>query len=185
MTCIVGLVHQQAVYLGADSAALSDLDVTVRADPKLFRNSQFLIGFTTSFRMGQLLRFAFTPPPLQGDLLHYMATDFVDAVRTCLKAGGYARRENEVEEAGRFLVGVLGCLFAVHSDYQVEEAANGSLAIGSGAAHALGALYAAQALHAAPMARLELALQAAAFHGAGVREPFVYMVDTRSEERDA
>ena len=57
MTCIVGLIDGRRVWMGGDSAGVSGLDITVRADAKVFRNGDFLIGFTSSFRMGQLLAF--------------------------------------------------------------------------------------------------------------------------------
>ena len=81
-----------------------------------------MFGFTTSFRMGQLIRYALEPPEPEGELDRFMSTAFVDAVRACLKDGGWARRDNEREEGGTFLVGVQGRLFAVHDDYQVDEA---------------------------------------------------------------
>ena len=62
MTCIVGLVHEGVVYIGGDSAGVAGLSLTVRADEKVFQNGEFLMGFTTSFRMGQLLRYSLKPP---------------------------------------------------------------------------------------------------------------------------
>ena len=56
MTCIAGLVHDETVYLAGDSAGTSGWNLTVRADPKVFANDSYVMGFTTSFRMGQLLR---------------------------------------------------------------------------------------------------------------------------------
>ena len=99
MTCIVGLVDDCKVYIGGDSAAISTPpyhDLVVRADEKVFRNGPFVIGFTSSYRMGQLLRYKLLPPRLvlaHGDLHRFMATAFVDAVRDCLQRGGYARNE--------------------------------------------------------------------------------------------
>src|SRR5690242_15173484 len=84
MTCIVGLVAADGrVHLGGDSAGIAGYDLTVRKDPKVFRVGEFAVGFTSSFRMGQLLRFAFTPPPIEGDLDAYMVTTFVNALRDC------------------------------------------------------------------------------------------------------
>ena len=62
MTCIVGLVHEGVVYIGGDSAGVAGLSLVVRADEKVLRNGDFLMGFTTSFRMGQLLRYKLDPP---------------------------------------------------------------------------------------------------------------------------
>ncbi len=54
MTAIVGLVHNATVYIGGDSAGVSGYSMTVRADSKVFTIGPYLMGFTTSFRMGQL-----------------------------------------------------------------------------------------------------------------------------------
>jgi hypothetical protein len=180
MTCIAGLTSGGHVYLGGDSAGVSGLDLDVRADAKVFKNGPFLFGFTTSFRMGQLLRFKFKPPAHEEglDTYEYMVTRFVDAVRECLKEGGYARKKDEEERGGTFLVGYRGRLFYVAGDYQVGEEACGFHAVGCGDRIALGSLYSTQG-HP-PRARVRLALEAAERFSAGVRGPFVVL--TSSEE---
>ncbi|HYG87982.1 MAG TPA: hypothetical protein VD978_17135 [Azospirillum sp.] len=172
MTCIVGLVDGDRVWMGGDSAGVSGLDITVRADTKVFRNGEFLIGFTNSFRMGQLLAYRLAPPTRQdgADLFRYMVTDFVDAVRACLKDGGWAQRSNDVETGGTFLVAHEGRLFSVQSDYQVGEAVRGYHAIGCGADYALGSL--ASTEHLPPEERVRKALECAELFNGGVRAPF-------------
>lgn len=93
MTCVVGYVHDGAVYMVADSAGVAGSGAYVlRRDPKIFRLGDFLIGYTSSFRMGQLLRYNFEPPRRYDDedIYTYMCTRFINAVRDCLKSGGYA-----------------------------------------------------------------------------------------------
>jgi ATP-dependent protease HslVU (ClpYQ) peptidase subunit len=175
MTAIVGLVSKGTVYIGGDSAGVAGYDLTVRADTKVFRAGPYLFGFTTSFRMGQLIRYSLDVPQPSGGLERFMATTFVNAVRDCLKNGGWARRENEREEGGVFLVGVAGRLFVVESDYQVGEAADGYAAVGCGDQLALGALFATAPTKMAPRRRVELALGAAERFSAGVRGPFVIL----------
>ena len=177
MTCIVGLVDEGKVYIGGDSAGVGNgWDLIVRADPKVFRTGPFLMGFTTSFRMGQLLHYALVAPshPPDIDLNHYMTVEFINAVRDCLKTGGWAKKEGEKELGGVFLVGYLGHLFHIESDYQVGEALDGYMAVGSGDQVALGALYATQKLP--PLVRVRLALEAAERWNAGVRGPFIIEV---------
>lgn len=173
MTCIVGIVENGKVTIGGDSAGIGAYVVTIRADSKVFRNGSFLIGYTSSFRMGQLLRYAFTPPERAADVdvFRYLATSFVDAVRDCFKAGGYARKESEQESGGCFLIGYERRLFVVDSDFQVAESALGYIAVGSGAEVALGALYATQGRPVRE--RIETAITAAAQFTAGVRLPCV------------
>lgn len=172
LTCIAGLVANGKVYIGGDSAGVTGWSLTVRADQKVFRNGPFLIGFTTSFRMGQLLRYSFSPPVrvFGQDLYAYMVTDFINGVRECLKGGGFAERDKDVEKGGNFLVGYAGRLFAIESDYQVGEESSGLSACGTGSDTALGALYATATLP--PLDRIRIALEAAERFSAGVRGPF-------------
>lgn len=179
MTCIVGLVEDGKVSLGGDSAGTAGWSLTLRKDAKVFRNGAFLIGGTSSFRMLQLLRYAFVPPALpsfdaENTLEKYMATTFVDALRDCFKTGGFAQRSSEQESGGQFLIGVRGRLFHLDTDYQVGESLANYDACGCGADAALGALFATPTMQARK--RVELALKAAEYHNAGVRGPFCIKV---------
>lgn len=172
MTCIVGLVHQGKVYVGGDSAGTnSNWELSIRKDRKVFVNSGYAMGFTSSFRMGQLLAYSLVPPkPTGKDLLRFMATEFVDAVRKCLKSGGYAETVNGTESGGCFLVGVQGRLFGIHEDFQVAENISGIDAVGCGSELAMGAMLATP--KAKPFQRIRLALSIAERCSAGVRKPF-------------
>lgn len=146
MTCIVGLIDNNRVWIGGDSAGVSGLDVSLRKDPKVFKNGNFLIGYTSSFRMGQLLRFKFNPPKYyaaqhSNDEYKYMCTDFIESVRVCFKDGGYATVLNNEESGGSFLVGFNGRLFKIDSDFQVGESVEKYNSIGCGDSYAKGSLY--------------------------------------------
>ncbi|MED1954869.1 hypothetical protein [Brevibacillus centrosporus] len=173
MTCIVGLVHDGKVCMGGDSAGVGGYDLAIRADEKVFINEEFIMGFTSSFRMGQLLRYRFKPPYHRPDVsdYEYLVTDFIDEVRSCLKNGGYARTDNGEESAGTFLVGYRGKLYTVEGDYQVGIPADGYAAVGCGDQIAHGALYATNG--SPPTERIKIALEAAERYSAGVRGPFV------------
>lgn len=172
MTCIAGVAHDGKVWIGGDSAGVSSWTLMVRADEKVFTNGPFVMGFTSSFRMGQLLRYGLhVPEQTTGQDDHeFMCTTFIDAVRACLKAGGLAKKDQEVESGGCFLVGYRGRLYLIGSDYQVGESSVGYDAVGCGGEIALGALHATTG---APGKRVKTALKAAAAHSAGVRGPFV------------
>lgn len=183
MTCIVGLVHGDSVTIGGDSAGVSGWDLMVRKDEKVFVNGPCIMGFTSSFRMGQLLRYRMLVPAQRDGqaTFEFMSTDFVDAVRTCLKNGGYAEKEKERESAGTFLVGYNGRLFAIHSDYQVAESVAGFDACGCGQSIAIGAMYGTGVSgDYLPRWRVLTALEAAERFSAGVRGPF--NIITRKKE---
>jgi hypothetical protein len=162
--------------MGGDSAGSnSNWELTVRADEKVFKNGDYLMGFTSSFRMGQLLRYSFNPPvPEEGeDLNKFMATKFVDEVRKCLKNGGYAQKNNEEESGGTFLVGYKGHLFEIEDDYQVCISVDNYNACGCGDQIAKGALYGLEYMNLNPTMKVNRALEAAEKFNAGVRSPFV------------
>lgn len=175
MTAIVGLEHKGKVYIGADSAGVSGYSITVRADEKVFTNGQFLMAFTSSFRMGQILRYKFTPPrQTKGqDDMEFMVCNFIDAVRKCFKVAGVLRTREEVESGGTILIGYKGKLYCVENDFQVARSVAPYQAAGVGEDLALGALFATEGMD--PTKRVDLALRAAAFHNGGVIAPFKTM----------
>ncbi len=172
MTCIAGLVHEGKVYIGGDSAGVAGLDLIVRKAPKVFALGEFVIGFTTSFRMGQILQYAFTPPQRHPskDVMAFMVTEFIAGIRQAFKDQGFATKNMEGEIGGEFLVGYQGRLFRIFSDYQVAENECGYDACGCGESYAQGVFFATPGMQ--PGDRVLLALSAAGSHSAGVRAPF-------------
>jgi hypothetical protein len=168
MTCIVGLVHKGRVYLGGDSAAVEDSHYLRQYSiPKIFRNGEFIMGYTSSFRMGQILQYKFTPPVIQGDLMAYMVNDFVDAVR--LSMTGVMRTRDGVEEIGNFLVGVRGQLFNFDGDCGIHPITDFDV-VGCGISVARGSMY--STVGQKPQKRLLTALEAASKFTTGVIAPF-------------
>lgn len=177
MTCIVGIVDKKKnnVVMGADSAGVGNYNITIRKDPKIFYNEDFLIGCTSSFRMIQLLRFSFKPPLIgKKDIYEYMCTDFVDAVRECFKDGGFMQKQKMGDDSGgSFLVGYKDRLFQIEDDFQVAESLIGFDACGCGQEYALGALFATDSKSAKD--RIKTSLEAAESFSAGVAGPFIIL----------
>jgi ATP-dependent protease HslVU (ClpYQ) peptidase subunit len=184
MTCVVGLITkgkarrvdgapQKTVYIGADSAAVAGWTRRQTRLHKVFRRGPFLIGYTTSFRMGQLLEHHLEVGVRQQgqDEMAFMVTEFVESARKLLRERGFAKVESNNESGGQFLVGYRGRLFAIESDFQVSELADDYNAIGGGAEYALGAMRALGRLN--PRARIRRALEVAAHFNMGVCAPFV------------
>ena len=181
MTCIIGLVHDNKVYIGADSAAVSGWQVRATRLDKVFRRGQFLIAYTDSFRMGQILQYHLDVQPQDGETdIEYMVRHFVDAVRACFKELGFAKVENNEESGGLFLVGYRKHLYAIENDFQVNEMADGFDAWGCGNKYALGAMKALE--HLPPIERIGKALEISTHFSGGVLPPFQIEVldDTES-----
>lgn len=182
MTCIVGIARNGIVTIGGDSAGVDGWDLDIRADLKVFRDGPFVMGFTSSFRMGQLLRYAMPQPEhFEGvEIEEFMATTFVNEVRETLKEGGYARKNEEAESGGTFLVGYRGRLFMIGNDYQVAESVSGFCAVGCARSQAIGAMAILTKTRKAPKVMVREALHVAERYSAGVRGPF-HIVQTRRE----
>jgi hypothetical protein len=176
MTAVAGIVENGVVYLGADSAGSAGTSLAVRSDPQGFHERPLRVRLhMVVSHMGQLLNHAFKPPAPprdSGDLDEFMVVGFVDALRECLKFGGFAESKNEVERGGEFLVGVDGRLFTIESDYQVAENVDPYAAVGCGADLALGSLHTTLDFEMTPSERIDAALLAAERFSAGVRGPF-------------
>lgn len=175
MTCIIGMVCGDDVYMGADSAGVSGWDIVTRKDPKVFFNGEFLIGYTSSFRMGQILRYSFCPPkPREGvDSYKYMCTEFIDTLISTFKDKGFAQINNNEVTGGTFLVGYRGSLFEIDSDFQVGEVLKNYTSVGCGYAYALGSLYSSENSGRSSEDCITIALSAAQEFSAGVRAPFL------------
>lgn len=192
MTCIVGVVASDGVVtLGADSASsdghrinsskspkLARLKVRFKVDEVGFRAEHAVLGFTTSWRMGQLLQSMSLPDVGQGeDVFEYAVRSLVPAVRACLKDGGYATVSNGVESGGTWLLGIGGRLFSVQSDYAVLERMEPYDACGSGVDYALGAMWAMHRQGPTEDAEtlLREAIEAAEAHVTTVRSPVTFI----------
>ncbi len=177
MTCIVGLIHDGKTYIGGDAAGSSSQSgaMTIRSQSKVFYKGEFILGFTSSFRMGDLLEWTMPAPQEKnglGDLRGHLITTWIPEIRNWFKHHGYLHTDKGVESGGTFLIGYKGKLCVIYDDFQVGESVDGYLSVGSGGSIALGVLFATKQSKMNPNNRVILALKAAAYHNACVREPF-------------
>jgi 20S proteasome alpha/beta subunit len=179
MTCIVGLEYKDNIYIGTDSAGTSGYNITIRNDEKVFHVYNFLIGFTGSFRMGQLLRYSLkVKEKTETQTDHeYMCTTFVDSVRECLKKGGYLIKKDEEEVGGLFIVGFNKKLYRIERDFQVGIHKDPYICIGCGEEYALGSLDTQFKLfhydEIKPTKLIKTALETATKYSNAVAPPFI------------
>ena len=174
MTCVIGYLNGDMAYMGGDSAVVQEWYLSVRNEAKVFRRGSILMGGTGSIRMSQLLRYDLKIPTAENaDIMRWMVTGFVPAVRKCLKDGGCLQTIDGVESVdGSFLVAAYGRLFEVCCDFQVADAVGPYAAVGCGRELAMGAMAAMAASHTKPRPRILNALKIAERFSAGVRGPF-------------
>lgn len=178
MTCVIGIVSEGNIWMGADRSASGGNVIRTRADPKVFKRhtakGDFLIGYSTSYRMGQVLQYQLSIPQYNDeDIMDYMVNKFIESVRGVLKSSGFAEKQNEVEQGGWFLVGFRSHLFCIQADYQVARVAESYTAIGTGEEFALGSLYSTEIL--LPEDRIAIAIRAADRFNPFVSLPFDIM----------
>lgn len=178
MTCIVGVVHEGRVHMGADSRIFyEDSTALGRYDHKAWQMAPYMIGVAGSARICQLLRSLLTLPRPPGgkkdDLFSFVMAVMPPEIRRCIVESGAAKAE-DTEWNVEMLVGVRGHLFTVDSDLTVLEHPQYT-AIGSGTPYALGSLRRTE--KQTPRIRIQRALTDAAEFCASVGPPYHFMVE--------
>lgn len=168
MTCIVGLVDKDKVWMGGDSAASAGSSILIHKNTKVFKVDNLLIGCSGSIRANQLVKYSLTLPKFKTkDISKYLCTDFAMAIKSLIKDG---MSDLESSKFGSFLIGYKNRLFEFDDDLQLLESINGISSIGSGSDIALGSLF--STIGADPEKRLLMALKASAYYNTTVAAPF-------------
>lgn len=124
----MGLVDRDGTgHIACDSLGSNGKTKNVYKTRKIFRRSGFLFGFTSSYRMGQILQYSLSLPKRKvgQDLTEYLHTDFVSAVRSAFDEGGH-------EDGGEFIFITEGRIFSMQSDFSLLEALDTFESCGSG-----------------------------------------------------
>jgi ATP-dependent protease HslVU (ClpYQ) peptidase subunit len=187
MTCVVGLIDGDTTYLGADSCGSNGYYKVTRIDKKVFKlkdTPNAILGYTSSFRMGQLLMYAtgLIDKRDEPNINHeYLVTKFIPNVIKLFKDGGYSQNDKGEETGGTFLLGYKHRLFKIESDYQVGMSVDNYDACGCGQDYALGSLHSTNGTNLTTIERIHKALQAASKFSEGVSAPF-YIINTENDE---
>lgn len=174
MTCIVGIKHEEKVYIGGDSLGSAGYSKTVRSDEKVFKKSDMIFGFTSSYRMGNIIRYCLSIPQRPEDIddMTYLVAHFIPALICSFSSNGYLQKKNEQHSGGTFLLGYRKELYKIDTDFQVGKSVLNYDACGCGEDYAKGALHVANLYQYTPEQKIELALKAAEEHSGGVGGPF-------------
>jgi len=189
MTCIVGLIDNDTTYIGVDSLGSDGWTKTIRKDKKVFKlkdNPNAIIGYTTSFRMGQLLMYANnlieTDKQNNPNIDHeYLVTKFIPNVIELFQKGKFSKNDKGEVEGGFFLLGYKSKLYKIESDFQVSESTDNYDATGCGESFALGSLKTTENMNLSSIKRIHLALQAATKFSVAVAPPY-YIMNTKDDE---
>lgn len=183
MTVVVGMVEGSRVYMGADSQGSNGWDKRYRVDKKVFEAHGILYGFTSSYRMGQILKYHSLkfdiPSPDEVDPYEFVVLTMIPMWKSILAEHGFGKTEQGVTSGGVFLVGFHGRLFRIESDFQVAEHVRPYESVGCGEQYALGALYAADQFDVSVTEKISVAIEAAMEYsnGCGGETEILYIGD--------
>lgn len=141
MTCIVALVSDGKVYMAGDKMASNGFTGQEYDKSKVFINNGFIFGYTSSFRMGQLLEYQWKPPARSEGVSddEYLYKDVVGSFIRLFQDNHFGHKCGTEAETGEFLFGWKGRLFRhqeCHSLLEYKSFAS----VGSGSYHASAAL---------------------------------------------
>lgn len=148
MTTIIGLEYKDKCFIVADSQT-TDADGKIYSHPevkKITENGSFLIagsGETLACDIAQHIWESPVPTKQdREDLYRFMITKAMPSLRKCMTENGYNFDEDTKETRFQFIMAVGGEIFDVDQELSISKSADGVYAAGSGAAYALGAIYA-------------------------------------------
>lgn len=139
MTCVVAYKDKNKnIYMCADSSG-TDVGRHTRTrleGKKIFKVGEMLFGYTTSFRMGQLLESCFSPPSRAEGMTdyQYMIRDVIPSIRRMFIDQGYMMSTDKM--GGTFIIGYRGELYLVEDDFAVLTPETNFAACGSGGTQA-------------------------------------------------
>ncbi len=172
MTCIVGIIENGLVVMGADSCASDEESqtFTIAKNTKIFRKNEIIIGCADSFRVINVIRYIFKPPPIKGSNFEYIVSSFIPELQKTLEI---QKLDISSDDLGlHLLVGIKDEIFEIHNNFSVVITPSYGAAIGSGEVVAKGSLYTTRNMNMKASQRVLMALEAAEANILSVRAPF-------------
>ena len=174
MTCIVGVVKGNTVWLGGDSAATDGhLNRTIIKDPKVFVRGDFGFGVCGSPKVMDAIAHGMTfPAQTDTDDRSFLVNELVTAIRERLiSLDAATQTPSGVEFEGEMLVAYRGKLYKMQGNFQLIYSSDGFDTTGSGGTLALGSLMSTKR-ERNPRKRVLAALEAS-IANAGCAPPYV------------
>jgi len=176
MTTVVGIAHNDKVYIGGDSQITSGWQKTQSEDCKVFRRSDLIFGCSGAFRFTNIVRYHFDPPYYAGahSDMEYICVHVVENIRKLCKELGQSKiTANQEDSESNFLVAYRNQIYQISGDFAVNQNDSDLYTLGSGREYALGALRALDNL--APIERIQRAIEIAASFDIGTSGPITIL----------
>lgn len=177
MTCIVGLVDKNRIWIGGDSFCSNNSTGHQLGFSKVFQKGDFIFGCSGSPRQQLILMSSEFKPeaklPDQSNL-EYVSITVVNHIKDLFFKHGCVRiKDTQTYEQDSFIIiGYGDQLFELETNFQTLNYKQDYISTGSGYQVALGALHSMKDMRLKPELRILKALEAAAHHTLHVRPPF-------------
>ena len=149
MTIIVGIVDDNKVYMGCDSAISGENSINYLSESKIISkgvngtSDSLLIGVAGTLRGLQLLKYQWNPPKHNGGTPDekYIYVNVLNSIKDLFTEhshGAYVDEQSMCED--NYMIGYKGELYMIDFNYQVIQVTTPYCCIGSGEKYAYGAL---------------------------------------------
>lgn len=134
MTSIVAISTPKGVYLGGDLAGSNGHTIGTTTQSKVCAKEDFLIGYTGSFRAGQIVEHGWYPPARVEGISDYiyLVLAVIPSMMECLTENGYGGHDGEEVRGGNFVLVYRGHIYEVQTDYSIIEWDQPVVCVGSG-----------------------------------------------------
>lgn len=179
MTCIVSYKSKGKVYIGGDSAESAGNFIAVRADKKVFKIKNILIGYAGSFRCAQLVKFSFVPPshPKTMSSHAYMCSLFIPELQKVFEKHNIFPSDDKTVSELQLLIGYKGEVYLMDFDFNIGIPSDCYSSIGASNEVALGAMFVlnSQQNNLSPEEMITVALEASVKFTTSVKPPYTIM----------
>jgi ATP-dependent protease HslVU (ClpYQ) peptidase subunit len=141
MTCIVAFRDEKEnIIIAGDKMGSDSYSKMIVKEPKVFINGDFAIGYTDSFRMGQLLKHVWVPPErkMEQETDNYLYADVTKSLRGLFKDNGFGDDDNN--EFGAFIMVYEDRILEMQGEMSLLEHETDIVSVGAGCYHATAAL---------------------------------------------
>ncbi|EOR9074223.1 hypothetical protein FOI42_RS03815 [Escherichia coli] len=158
MTCIIAYTDGNTSFIAGDKLGSNGFTKAIQTEPKVFEKEFIKIdesglnrtkevmamGYTSSFRMGQLLTYKLDLPEQQSNqtFSQYLVLEVIPRIRTLFKEEWGARDTTQDVGGGQFIILHNHTIYEVQEDFSVLQPKTQITSVGSGTYHAIAAMQA-------------------------------------------
>ena len=124
MTCILATISKGKVHMIGDMCGSNGFThKNYTKNVKVFKNGDFLVGYTTCYRMGQILEYSWETPTKSLDYSDdvYLYKHVVNSLKTAFDTNSFGHKKGKSFSGGNFLLGWKGRILEVQDNLSILE----------------------------------------------------------------